>query len=284
MKGKKYYFINVVVMAVSCLLLINYIYSKIDVINFTIEEVVICFILFSVLNIMKFFRLYIIFLEERISLKRYIKTYIKTTFVNIIIPFKLGEIFRIYCFYKETNNLKKSIIGVIIDRFIDTIALLVFLIPLDLNQNGKCSEITLLLIGFVIVSILLISMIPSTYRYLNRFFIVNSQTKGSLRILRSLEFINELYNAGRELIKGRMYLLFITSVLSWGVDFFIIQLLSNIVLGTFSISIFTDYLSSAIFQPDNIVMVHYSIMVSIEFALIGLITYPIINLNGGNNK
>lgn len=284
MKGKKYYIINIVVMALSFLLLMYYIYSNKYILSFSTEEVVVCFILFGLLNIMKFFRLYVLFLEEKIPLKRYIKTYIKTTFVNIVIPLKLGELFRIYCFYKETNNIKKSIIGVVLDRFIDTAVLLLFLIPQDIIEYGKLSQITILLLFFLIILTIFIGMIPSTYKYLNKFFIVNSQNKRSIRVLKTLEFFNDLYVSVKELINGRAYLVFILSVVSWAIDFFIIKILSNIVLNDFSISIFTEYLTSAIFRPDNIVMVHYSIILSIEFAIIGLITYAIINSNGGTNR
>ncbi|MBR3134889.1 MAG: flippase-like domain-containing protein [Clostridia bacterium] len=284
MKDKKYYFLNLVVLVVSLILLCSYVTANAISISFSFVELSICLMLFLVLNLLKFLRLYIVFLEEKIPIKNYIKTYIKTTFVNIIIPFKLGELYRIYCFNKETNNIKKSIIGILIDRLVDTIVLLAFLIPIEIVKKGKCSNVTLLLMSFVLVFIVFIIVVPTTYKYLNKFFIINSQTKTSLHILKVTEFINDLYRTGKDLLNGRFYLLTTISILSWAVDYTIVKIISCINLKMFNLEVFTEYLNSALFKPNGLVILHYSIIMSVEFVFIGIITYGLISIKGGKNK
>ena len=284
MKDKKYYIINLAVLLISLLLLGSYIIYNAFRISFSFIELSVCLTLFIILNLLKFLRLYIVFLEEKIPIKNYIKIYIKTTFVNVIVPFKIGELYRVYCFNKETNNIKKSIIGILIDRVVDTIVLLAFLIPTEIIRKGKCSTISLLLLSFVLLFIIFSFAVPTTYKYLNRFFIVNSQTKTSLYILKVTEFINDLYNTGKDLLKGRVYLLTTISILSWAVDYTIVKIISNINLKMFNMEIFTEYLTSALLKPSGIVILNYSIIMSVELVIIGIITYGIISIKGGKNK
>lgn len=273
-KGKLYYIINIITLTVSILLLLIYVSNNINLINITISELIIYLIFFIGLNIVKYVRQYIIFLEEKISLKRYTKLYIKTTLVNIILPFKLGELFKMYCFGKKIGNYKKGIIGTLLDRFVDTVVLVLFLVPIEL-ELGMLSTITILLITFVVIMIIFIIAVPNTYKYLNKFLIVNKPSKLSLHILKGLEQINELYQYGLQLFKGRVYLLAIMSIISWYIDFYLIKIISIFKANMFDLSVFIEYLTSAIYQPNNIVLMHYYIIAAIAFTGINLAIYGV---------
>lgn len=274
-KGKIYYIVNVFTAITSIILLLIYINNNINVINITFSELIVYLIFFIGLNIVKYVRQYIIFLEEKIPLKRYTKLYIKTTLVNIILPFKLGDLFKMYCFGKEIGNYKKGIIGTLLDRFVDTIVLLIFLVPIELIKIGALSFITKLLITFVAVIIIFIVAVPNTYKYLNKFFIVNKPSKLSLYILKQLEEVNEFYEYGLQLFKGRVYLLAIMSIVSWSIDFYLIKTISTFKLNIFDISTFIEYLTSAVYQPNNIVLMHYYIIAAITFTIINFGIYGI---------
>ena len=60
--------------------------------KFSFVELIILIILFLVLHVLKFIRIYFILLEEKIPLGRIIKIYIKSTFVSIVLPFKIGAV------------------------------------------------------------------------------------------------------------------------------------------------------------------------------------------------
>ena len=267
-KGRLYYTINAIVLATSMLILFNYLYRNIDTINIQISELVIYLILFIALNIVKYVKTYFIFLEEKMSLKKYTKLYMKTTFVNIMIPFKLGEIFRMYCFGKEIGNYKKGIVGILLDRFVDTIMLLIILIPTELKKNGEISIITLSLLLFILLFTLFIIVVPSTYKYLNKFLIINKPNKISLCLLKILEKVNEIYQSGMQLLKGRIIILATLSVLSWLIDFGIIRMISLFKFNNFDISVFIEYLTSAVYQYNSVVLVNYMVIVTVTFAFV----------------
>ena len=267
-KGRLYYTINAIVLATSMLILFNYIYRNIDTINIQVSELVIYLILFIALNIVKYVKTYFIFLEEKMSLKKYTKLYMKTTFVNIMIPFKLGEIFRMYCFGKEIGNYQKGIVGILLDRFVDTVMLLIILIPTELKKNGEISIITLSLLLFILLFTLFIIVVPSTYKYLNKFLIINKPNKISLYLLKILEKVNEIYQSGMQLLKGRIIILATLSVLSWLIDFGIIRMISLFKFSNFDISVFIEYLTSAVYQYNSVVLVNYMVIVTVTFALV----------------
>ena len=50
---------------------------------------------FIAVHFFKMLRLYLVLMEHRISFGRFILLYLRTTFINLIIPFKLGELYRI---------------------------------------------------------------------------------------------------------------------------------------------------------------------------------------------
>ena len=93
-------------------------------------------VLFVLIHCIKAMRLYLILLEHQIPLQRFIGLYVKTTFVNITIPFKAGELFRVYCISDEVHNTQVGWLSVIIDRFFDTSVLLVFLVPYEAFTNA----------------------------------------------------------------------------------------------------------------------------------------------------
>ena len=51
---------------------------------------------FVLVHFAKMLRLYLVLMEHELSFGRFVILYMKTTLINLIIPFKLGEIYRIF--------------------------------------------------------------------------------------------------------------------------------------------------------------------------------------------
>lgn len=268
---KIYNLVNIVVFALSFIILITYCSKHINLINMNL--IILFFTIFVFISIIKFARLYLIFLEEKIPLNRFIRLYIKTTFVNILIPFKLGEFFRMYCFGREIKNYYKGILGIILDRFVDTIVLLIIIIPMEVIYTGKVSLVSIIMIAFVTLILLFLIFMPSTYKYLNKYIMTSKSNRMSIKTLRILEKINQIHKNGMELLRGRIPLLLIMSGLAWILEYNLINIMANLEIGEFDYNIFSQYLNSA-FMPDaNIVLVNYMCMSSIIFGIAVLIVY-----------
>ena len=57
-------------------------------------------------HIFKMMRLYLVLMEHKIDFGKFVLLYLKSTLVNLIIPFKLGEVYRVFCIKKETRYEK----------------------------------------------------------------------------------------------------------------------------------------------------------------------------------
>lgn len=199
---------------------------------------------FILVHFAKMMRFYLILMEQKINFLRFVKVYMKITFVNLALPFKLGEIFRIYCFSRETKDGRIGILSVIIDRLFDISALLVLLLPYDLLVRKSMSIVTLILALFAVAILFLYRIFLPTYHYLNQYLITNTESKEAMKCLYILESGKTWYDYIRELLKGRSSLIFIFSCIGWVAEFGVLMCMQSIFGKVFGISGFVEYINS----------------------------------------
>lgn len=185
-------------------------------------------ILFILVHAVKAMRLYLIVIDEKIPFRRFLFLYSVTTLVNLLVPYKLGEFFRIFVFIKATGDKKIGFLSVLLDRFFDTVALVLILLPFELLSNGTVSSSTLLLTAFVVVLVFVYISLPSFYTYLNRYIIMNRVSKGALGSLKFLELLKSGADYVKRLIHGRYALLTICSFVAWLLECAILHFLSGL--------------------------------------------------------
>ncbi|MBR6451873.1 MAG: flippase-like domain-containing protein [Lachnospiraceae bacterium] len=224
-------------------------------------------VLFVMVHGAKSMRLYLIVIDEKIPFARFLLLYCVTTLVNLIVPFKLGEFFRIFVFTKATKSFRVGFLSVLLDRFFDTVALVLILLPFELLKGGTVSDSTLLLAAFVVVSVFAYVSFLSFYTYLNRYLIMNRTSGGAMMSLRFLELMRAGYNYVRRLIHGRYALLVIFSFVAWLLECGILFLLSK-ASGLAGLD-FSAYIQSIISTATTPLMSRY---VKISILLMALFT------------
>lgn len=233
------------------------------------------FVGFLFVHLAKMLRFYLILMEQKINFFRFIKVYMKITFVNLALPFKLGEIFRIYCFSRETKDAKIGVLSVIIDRLFDISALLVILIPYDFLVDRSISPVTLILSIFAIAILFLYRIFLPTYYYLNQYLITNTNSKGSIQCLYILESGKTWYDYIRRLLKGRSSLIFIFSCVGWAAEFGVLMCMQAIFQKVFGISGFVEYINSIFGLGDTQLLNIYTTVSCIILAIITVSVYSI---------
>lgn len=183
-------------------------------------------ILFCIVHVVKMARLYLIVIDEKITFKRFTTLYCSTTFVNLAVPYKLGEFFRIFVFSKACGSFKIGLTSVLVDRFFDTMALVLILIPSALIFGDKVNNATLLLTVFVVVLVFVYLTFSSFYTYLNRYIIMNRTSKGAMNGLKFLELLKSTYDYVKNLVEGRYAILIIFSFVSWLLECGILYLIA----------------------------------------------------------
>lgn len=230
---------------------------------------------FLFVHLAKMMRFYLILMEQKINLFRFIKVYMKITFVNLAFPFKLGEIFRVYCFSKETKDAKIGILSVIIDRVFDISALLVILIPYDVIVDKAISPVTLILSLFAAIILFLYRIFLPTYYYLNQYLITNTSSKEAIRCLYLLENGKTWYDYIRRLLKGRSSLIFILSCIGWLAEFGLLMCMQTIFQKVFGISGFVTYINSIFGFGETQLLNIYTTVSCIILAIITVSVYGI---------
>lgn len=238
---------------------------------------------FTVVHLSKMMRLYVVLLEQKIEFKRFVLTYLKTTFVNLLIPFKLGEIYRIYCFSRETKVFQIGICSVLVDRFFDTAALLLLLIPFELFITGKVTLVTGILTIVSVLAIFVFAVFLGIYRYLNRYIIMNKTSKRSMTALKSLEVTKEWYDYVKNLVAGRYALITLLSCLAWLVEVGALWCLASIYNMKFGISAFSDYIAAIFMSGSSPLLKMYTLVSLVILAILTMIAFVVYH-TGRNRK
>ena len=178
---------------------------------------ILIFTVFSVYSL-KAFRFYFLVAGSGIPLVKYICVFAQTSFVNIIVPFKAGEIFRLFCFGHLTKNYPKGFAIVLLDRFVDTLSLLAILLVANILDKTETSAIFFLLVAVCAFLILFYALLQGILVYWNEYFIKSKSSRSHLNALIFVNKLTEVYDELRNLVNGRFFLIFVLSIFSWGIE------------------------------------------------------------------
>lgn len=280
MKNYKYYVINFFVILVSIILLYKNIWDSITQqlsISYLAFLLLIVFLCIFISYILKGIRLYIIMLECRIPTITFIKLYLKTTLVNIALPFKFGEVFRIYCYGTELRNYKMSIFLVLIDRYFDTIPLLLLLITSMFIGQIEVTVLLMLIIGFLLSITFVYLIFPSSYQYLNRYLIMNTHTERGIKVLASLKIFKNWYYSIQSLVKKRTLLILLISALTWVLEYGALVILSFYLQEEFVGKDFMEYINAVFYgyhtKYTNLYTSFGSILLVLGFIFVYYVSY-----------
>ena len=241
----------------------------------SICQILIMFVLIALVHITKFVRFYFILLEEMMPLSTAIKTYAKTTLVSILIPFKIGEIYRMYAFGYKLNSYPKGVIAVVIDKFFDAIVLCMILAGGVLMYGSANYFLLVILLGFIILAVLIYCLFEPSYRYLNRFFIVRGGGIKSLRALKILDKSHKIYQNAKRMVYGRQLACLVLSVLAWGIEYATLMIANGPSDNPLVASSIPSYISDGFFGLSNGLLSSYIFCCAIVFVFAVAIAYII---------
>ena len=180
------------------------------------------------INLIKSFRFYFIIAgQSSITKIEFFKQYLKTTPVSVILPFKLGDLFRIYCFGYQMGDVFKSLIFVLLARFFDTVALITVVVATSILSEQSFSGIIWLLILFVAVIMILYFAVPSICRYWRTYLLEANANKRNLKLLEIICNVAELMEVISKVLKGKGTIVFSLSAFSWVIELSGMYLLEN---------------------------------------------------------
>ena len=273
-----YYIINLIFLVLT-VFFINYT----DIINMQLLPMQIVALIFICvcIHFVKFVRIYFILLEEKISFKRMLKIYIKTAFVSIVFPFKIGEIFKIYSYGEEIDNYPKGIISVVIDKLFDAIVLCAVLIPYELTNGGKISILVVVMLIFIVIILAAAFAFEGTYYYLNKFFIINGKSKKSIYALSMIEKVKNVYENAKNMLRGRILILLGLTIISWLMETGFLYVISNFMNINIQLGDAVNYINDAFLGVSNVLFNKYVYICAVMFLAIIILIYAKKIIAGG---
>ena len=263
-----YILLNVLFMVVA-LFFVNY--NALLSADFGFPKIILILVLFILIHVVRFARMYFILLEDLIRPNRFLQIYLKTTFVSTLIPFKIGEIFKMYCYGYETDSLMKGVLAVLIEKFFDAIVLCSFMLPFSV-MNGKMDSLLIILVGFVLVVLMVYGSFMGTYKYLNKFLICRAGGKKSLRILKFLEVVKVTHDTAKRMVKGRFIILLAFSFIAWAIEAVLVAFMDNNGVN-FDFKMIFSYISDAFFGVFNTYFNYYVTLCAVVFFVALVMVY-----------
>ena len=201
---------------------------------------------FLCVHLIKMMRMYLIVMDRKISFDGFVPAYLRTTLVNLVVPYKLGEIYRIAVFYRISGGFKTGFFSVLTDRFFDTMALVLILLPYQLFISRTVTVPTIMLTVFLAVVLMAYVVFPPSYEFLNRYIITQRTSKRSMAALNVLECVNGWYEYVRDLVKGRYGILLLFSFAAWILEIAVLAGFSKICGRNFTVADFGAYIESIV--------------------------------------
>nr|WP_260440173.1 lysylphosphatidylglycerol synthase transmembrane domain-containing protein [Cohnella lubricantis] len=177
--------------------------------------VVAAVLLYIASHLLRITRLYIIFIERKFSFLQLLKIYTITAWVNMVIPFKIGEMFRVSEFSKLCKSFKMGFVSVWVERFFDTLLLLIFAVVLSAYTGTTHYALLIILFLFVAVTLFAFFSFPFSYRYSKQLTLSHSQSSKGLLLLEFMESLKLYYTFAKKLVRGRFPILFGLTLLIW---------------------------------------------------------------------
>ena len=193
----------------------------------------------------KFCRLYLALYDAQLGLEICLTTYCKVTPISIILPFKVGEFFRIYCYGRQIGSLLKSVVIILLDRFMDTAALVTAIALVWVFYGERPSVFIYFLLIFLILSVCFYFVFPGIYRFWTRYLLCAKASEHKIWALKTLESIHTLYSEIENVVKGRGMILYFLSLAAWGIEISNITLINYMKGGNHTGVVISEYLLSA---------------------------------------
>ena len=150
-----------------------------------------CFYLFS--HLLRSLRIAVMAGREDISLRKVVKTQFYTNGINLILPFKLGEIIRLWDFHKLIKKYEVSVSTILAEKFIDLCFLFFGLsISLIIVDTAKLDlDFTIIsCMGFIMVVLFFYFIIPNNVKSFNLFI---AKRYSHPHVIKALAFTSKLY-------------------------------------------------------------------------------------------
>lgn len=258
------------------MLFIDKLYSIFNTITFAnLHLILIIMVLSFISYLVRSIRHYIMIIDISYSFKNFIPIYCKMTLIHLILPYKLGEFYRLFVISKYVNNSTKGVVSIIVDRFFDTIPLFFIYSISIIFFNIEFSLTIYIVFLFLILGVFTYLTFSACYKYLNEYLITSKTTKNKLKLLSILDYLNEIHSDVKLMFNNKSYILLILSFISRICEYLSLMLIAKFLSIQYSLNVFITYLENIFLgKVDDFILSYFIVgVIILAFSTITLNVY-----------
>lgn len=200
----------------------------------------------ALVHMVKCIRLYFVLYGAGIPFRNHARLYCMTVPVSMVLPFKLGDVFRVYCYSYQLDDYLKGLIAIILDRFVDTLALVSMVFAIHTVGNSAFPMIFYILLSFLFVVIIFYMLFPGICKYWKEYLLKCKATYRKNAVLKLLVQCSSTYQEIHNIMAGKFLVLYVLSFLAWMVEIGRLVALNSILPYKKTEKLIAGYLLSAL--------------------------------------
>lgn len=166
----------------------------------------------------KALRLYFAMFGKNISFRQHMEQYCKTAVVSMILPFKLGDIFRAYCYGYYFCNYLGGAALIVLDRFTDTLALVTVMLVLQSARVSGAAPLLYVLLAVLLGLLVCYKIFPGMYHYWKKYLLRINASRRRNRMLQFIEYADYAYKELETAVRGRGFIAYMLSLAAWAAE------------------------------------------------------------------
>lgn len=159
-------------------------------------------------------RLYIMILGNGSQFKTFLPIYLKMTFLQLLLPFKLGEFYRLFAMGTYLKNYEKGFLVILMDRFIDSLPLFILYLYAILFLDYQITFTILIVGAFLIIGWSIYFLFKPCYYFLNHYLLVSQVNKKKIIGLQLLSILQRIYEEITKTFSQKSFILLLLSTFS----------------------------------------------------------------------
>ncbi len=172
-------------------------------------------------HLLRMIRLALLSLGEREHAPGLMMAHVATAFPGSLIPFKFGELLRLFSFMQVSGDRRKALAIWLAERLADVLVITIFVLLLHLFKISIPASMRSVFVAFAAAGslcLLALMAIAKLFVYLNRHLVLNSSSERGLRLLKASYAVRQLELDVHKAVEGRFTAFLLLSLLIWGVE------------------------------------------------------------------
>ncbi|MDB5685594.1 MAG: hypothetical protein JWR77_183 [Rhizorhabdus sp.] len=169
-------------------------------------------------HVIRIVRLALLIGDSRLSLRQLIAVHFFTSAVNLGLPFKLGELYRIGELSTVAFGAFNALVAVWVERCFDiSLVLLLLLLAIGFGPASSGAYLAVLLISllFVTVTLVVVTLVPDNLRRLGNHIIRRYEADWTIEALRRIAQARGLFRQLSRMLQGRYASLAVCTLMIW---------------------------------------------------------------------